>query len=66
MYASSYVIFQKRVRVFQWDSKHRETMIRSAFIVSRCLESPFKHETRVFEIASQSIEIDLLIQLFIE
>ena len=38
----------------------------SAFIVSRCLESPFKHEVRVFEITSQLIEIDVLIALFIE
>ena len=38
----------------------------SAFIVSRCLEPPFKHEVRVFEIASQSIKIDMLIALFIE
>ena len=37
----------------------------SAFIVSRCLEPPFKHEVEDFEIASQSIKIDMLIALFI-
>ena len=38
-------IFQKRVRVF-YRGFH--------FIVFECLETPVKHEARVFEMASQS------------
>ena len=45
---------------------HEAVKRPSAFIVSRCLESPFKHEVLVFEIVSQSIEIDVFIALFIE
>ena len=50
------------------NSKHRETLkiLLYAFVVSRCLESPFINEVRVFEIASQSIRIDILIALFTE
>ena len=36
----------------------------SAFIVSWCLESPLKHEVQVFEMTSQSIEVDIMIALF--
>ena len=45
---------------------HEAAKWSSAFIVSRCLESPIKHEVRVFETTSQSIKIDVLIALFIE
>ena len=40
---------------------HEAANRSSAFIVSKCLESPFKHEVRVFETTSQSIKIDVLI-----
>ena len=48
--ASSFsVIFQKRVRVFYWGFQTREN-----FILFECLETPVKHEVRVFEMASLS------------
>ena len=50
--------------MFEWGFQAAKRSI--AFIISRCLEPPFKHEVRGFEIASQSIKIDMLIALFIE
>ena len=45
---------------------HEAAKRPSAFIVSsRCLETPFKHEVRVFEVASQAIKTDMLIALSI-
>ena len=54
------VIFQKLVpRVSSGFPNTRKLMKargrrRSAFIVFECLETPMKHEARVFEIASQT------------
>ena len=54
------VIFQKRVRVFYRGFQTRENWWKPeavrprAFTVFECLETPVKHETRVFEMASQS------------
>ena len=58
------VIFQKLVlRVSSWFPNTRKLMKArgrrpSAFIVFECLETPMKHEARVFEIASQSCIIN--------
>ena len=55
-----YVIFEKRVRVFYRGFHTRENWWKreavrpKAFIVFGCLETPVKHEARVFEMASQS------------
>ena len=52
------VINQKRVRVFdrgfqtQMKARGRRP---SAFIVSRCLETPVEHDARVFDMASKTI-----------
>ena len=43
------VVFQIRVRVFYWGFQTREN-----FILFECLETPVKHEVRVFEMASLS------------
>ena len=58
------VIFQKLVlRVSSWFPNTRK-LIKArgrrpgAFIVFECLETPIKHEARVFEIASQSCIIN--------
>ena len=54
------VIFQKRLRVFHRGLANTRKQMKargrrpSAFIVFECLETPMKHEERVFEIASQS------------
>ena len=49
------VIYQKRVRVF-----HRGFQTRpSAFIVFESLETPMKHEQRVFETAFQTCNMNL-------
>ena len=34
----------------------------SAFIVSRCLEIPVKHDARVFDMASKTIHTSLVIE----
>ena len=58
------VIFQNLVlRVSSWFLNRRKLMKArgrrpSAFIVFECLETPMKHEARVFEIASQSCIIN--------
>ena len=58
------VIFRKLVlRVSSWFPNTRKLMKArgrwpSAFIVFECLETPMKHEARVFEIASQSCIIN--------
>ena len=58
------VIFQKfMLCVSSWFLKPRKLMKArwsrlNAFIVFECLETPMKHEARVFEIASQSCIIN--------
>ena len=44
--------FQNESECFIGVSKHRET--NESFIVSRCLDTPIKHEARVLEITSQN------------
>ena len=60
---SVHVINQKRVRVFdrgfQTPMKARGRT-PSAFIVSRCLETPVKHDARVFDMASKTIHTSLV------
>ena len=34
----------------------------SAFIVSRCLETPVKHDARVFDMASKTIHTSLVVE----
>jgi len=53
--AISYVIFQKRVRVFHRGFKHEKTDESTrpqaeCFYCFRVFETPMKHEARVFEI----------------
>ena len=50
--------------MFEWG--FQTTRNYECFYCFEVFGSPFKHEVRVFEIASQSIKIDKLIVLFIE
>ena len=62
-----HVINQKRVRVFDRGfEKPRNMKARgrrpSAFIVSRCLETPVKHDARIFDLVSKTIHTSLVIR----
>ena len=57
------VIYQKRVRVFYRGVQMKAAGRRPrAFIVSRCFETPVKHDARVFDMAFKTVHTSLVIR----